>query len=287
LLLGRLIIQPLTSEGIPPNDLYAVTVGLHVGGAVLYALAYYSRALALVKKYTTSFRTRLSHYLYPTTKYLLGLLYLGAATCILPVIFSLLAELYIHVPLYEYLSSEPEGEQQPESNVSHFMTLPPSIFLLQTWTVGLVLVRVILREGLGDPETSRPARAIKAITRRGYLEPDVRLATRALLVPAMILASALWVAPLALGRILNFVLDVSDVHQRATIYRYSYPGLAVMLVSTYLMLAMKRRIAIWRTKIRDEVYLIGERLHNYQETRESHAKGKNNPKVRSERVEVG
>jgi E3 ubiquitin-protein ligase MARCH6 len=287
LLLGRLILRPLASDGVPPNDLYALTIGLHMGGAVLYAIAYYSTARAWAKEHTASLRARLSFYLYPTVKYLLGLLYLGAAACVLPVVFSLLAELYIHVPLYEYLSSAPETQELPAPNTSYFMTLPPTIFLLQTWTVGLVLVRVILREGLGDPETSQPARAIKAIVRRGYLHPDVGLATRALLIPATISATALWLAPLVLGRIINFILDVSDADRRAEIYRYSYPILAGQVVLLYGLLAMKHRIAVWRTKIRDEVYLIGERLHNYQETKESNSKGKSTRNVRSERVEVG
>lgn len=287
LLLGRLILQPLASEGVPPNDLYALTIGLHVGGAVLYAIAYYGTARAWAKEHTASLRARLSFYLYPTAKYLLGLLYLGAAACILPVVFSLLAELYIHIPLYEYLSSGSETQELAEPSTSYFMTLPPTIFLLQTWTVGLVLVRVILREGLGDPETSQPARAIKAIVRQGHLHPDVGLATRALLIPATIAATALWLAPLVLGRIINYILDVSDADRRAEIYRYSYPILAGQGVLIYVLLAMKHRIAVWRTKIRDEVYLIGERLHNYQETRESNSKGKSNRNVRSERVEVG
>lgn len=287
LLLGRIILHPLTSDEVPPNDLYALTIGLHVGGTVLYAIAYYGRAQVWVKENTSRLRARLSFYIYPTAKYLLGLLYLGAATCILPVIFSLLAELYIHVPVYEYLSSPSDSQGLPESDASYFMTLPPTIFLLQTWTVGLVLVRLMLREGLGNPETSRPARAIKAIVRRGYLDPDVPLATRALLIPAILLASSLWLAPLVLGRILNFILDVRGARDRATVYRYSYPVLAGMVVSTYLILAMKRRIGVWRSKIRDEVYLIGERLHNYQETRESSAQGKSKRNVRSERVEVG
>jgi E3 ubiquitin-protein ligase MARCH6 len=287
LLLGRLILQPLASDGIPPNDLYALTIGLHMGGAVLYAAAYYSTARSWANEHTTNIRARLSSYLYPTVKYLLGLLYLGIAACILPVVFSLLAELYIHIPLYDFLSSESDTQELPESNISYFMTLPPTIFLLQTWTVGLVLVRVILREGLGYSEFSQPARAIKAIVRRGYLHPDVGLATRALLIPATILTTALWLAPLALGRIINFLLDVSDVNRRAEIYRQSYPILAGQVILIYAVLAMKHRIAVWRTKIRDEVYLIGERLHNYQEIRESNAKGKGNRNVRTERVEVG
>jgi E3 ubiquitin-protein ligase MARCH6 len=287
LLIGRAIIQPFASSDIPPNDLYALTIGLHVCGAGLYAIAYYQNARAWLKEHTTSVQARLSFYLYPTTRYLLGLLYLGTATCVLPLIFSLLAELYIHIPLYEYLSSDSEPQELPASSASYFMTLPPTIFLLQTWTVGLVLVRVILREGFGDPETSRPARAIKAITRHGYLNPNVKLATRALFLPATLLAAVLWLAPLALGRILNFLLEIDDAHQRAVVYRYSYPCLASMVMSIFILLAMKRRIAIWRTKIRDEVYLIGERLHNYQETRESNAKGKGSTKVRTERVEVG
>lgn len=287
LLIGRAIIRPLSSNDFAPNDLYALTIGMHVCGALLYAIAYYGKARAWVKEHTASVQVRIRFYLYPTAKYVLGLLYLGAAACVLPVVFSLLAELYIHVPMYAFLSSDWESQQIPELNASYFMTLPPTIFILQTWTVGLVLARVMLREGLGDPESSRPARAVKAIIRQGVFTPDVKLASRALILPTVLLASVLWLAPLALGRLLNTFFEVEDVYQRAAIYRCSYPGSAAMVGSIYLMLAMKRRLVMWRTKIRDEVYLISERLHNYQETREGNAKAKSEAKIRTERVEVG
>jgi E3 ubiquitin-protein ligase MARCH6 len=304
LLLGRWILQPLTSDGKPPNDLFAVTVGLHVAGLVIYAIAYCYRAIVWAREHTTTHRAQL----YPIAKYLLGLLYLGAACCILVVVSSLLLELYIHVPLQELLISEMEPEELPEisrspigtfsrstlqslraheSNGPHKLVLPPTIFLLQSWTVGLLLLRVLLRPALANPDTSRAARAIKAIVRRGYLHPDVGLATRALLIPATILASAAALAPLALGRMAIFMLDVTDEDDRAHIYRCSFPVVAGQVVLVFTLLALKRRVGRWRSKIRDEVYLVGERLHNYQETRESLPTLTNSRSARSERVEVG
>ena len=307
LLLGRSILQPLTSDGKPPNDLFAVTVGLHVSGAVFYAIAYCYRAIAWAKEHITTQRARLSLHLYPTAQYLLGLLYLGAACCILVGWGSLLLELYIHVPLQEFLISEMEPGELPEishtrigtlsrstlealqtheSNGPHKLVLPPTIFLLQTWTVGLVLLRVMLRHGLASPDTSRAARAIKAIVRRGYLHPDVSLATRALLIPATILTTAAGLAPLALGRMAIFMLDVTDASDRAHIYRYSFPVVAGQVALVFTLLALKRRMGKWRSKIRDEVYLVGERLHNYQDTKESPPTIRNDRSVLNEKVEV-
>ena len=110
LLLGRWILQPLTSDGKPPNDLFAVTVGFHVAGLVIYAIAYCYRAIVWAREHITTHRAQL----YPIAKYLLGLLYLGAACCMLVVVSSLLLELYIHVPLQELLISEMEPEELPE-----------------------------------------------------------------------------------------------------------------------------------------------------------------------------
>ena len=83
------------------------------------------------------------------------------------------------------------------------------------------------------------------------------------------------------------MLDVTDEDDRAHIYRCSFPVVAGQVVLVFTLLALKRRVGRWRSKIRDEVYLVGERLHNYQETRESLPTLTNSRSARSERVEVG
>lgn len=50
-------------------------------------------------------------------------------------------------------------------------------------------------------------------------------------------------------------------------YRYSYPGILGDATAGVVAWAVARAFKGWRQRIRDEVYLIGERLHNFGERR--------------------
>jgi hypothetical protein len=59
-------------------------------------------------------------------------------------------------------------------------------------------------------------------------------------------------------------------------YRLAYPATAGVLSGLYWLWQARIRLAAWRSVVRDEVYLVGERLHNYAtEGKEKHdEKGK-------------
>ena len=47
------------------------------------------------------------------------------------------------------------------------------------------------------------------------------------------------------------------------IYRLSFPFMALSVAATFSMLSMFGVFRTWKVRIRDEAYLIGERLHNF------------------------
>lgn len=53
--------------------------------------------------------------------------------------------------------------------------------------------------------------------------------------------------------------------QKVRIYRYVYPAVLAMAFCSWLVWLMIGMVRVWRSRIRDEVYLIGERLHNFGE----------------------
>jgi len=63
----------------------------------------------------------------------------------------------------------------------------------------------------------------------------------------------------------NAIVGVQEPELRMKLYRYAYPGLMASVLATYCAVLLKRQIGVWRVRIRDEVYLIGERLHNFGE----------------------
>ena len=127
-------------------------------------------------------------------------------------------------------------------------------------------IRVTLRF-----QNSKPARALRALVASynngaSWWYPDTKLATRAFILPITVLTLVALMAPLGLGWILNhtwFYGARSGIE--AVVYRYSYPGVLFLLLLYIFGRVLRRAVSRWRTRIRDEVYLVGERLHNLGE----------------------
>jgi len=269
LLLGRSIITYVAQIDQSPNDLYAFTVGLHLCGAIAYAAVYYRPCkdwiVAKASAYFADTRQILPN-LKSGVLRLLGLMYISTTFgIVLPFIFSVISELYFLMPLYTYLTSNSRSDTPEDANGSS-SRLPTTIHILQTWTLGLLYLRLALRfvTGYANGQT-RAATAIRAILRNGILHPDVRLATRAFVVPALTVSALLLAAPQGLGWMVNAIVGVQEPELRMKLYRYAYPGLMAGVLATYCAVLLKRQIGVWRVRIRDEVYLIGERLHNFGE----------------------
>ncbi|PBP17185.1 RING finger membrane protein, partial [Diplocarpon rosae] len=139
---------------------------------------------------------------------------------------------------------------------------PHIMHLVQSWTLGLLYVKLTTRLILWH-EDSRPAQSLRAITRNGYFDPDARLATRGFILPVTLaLSSALWY-PWCFAKVatLTVLKDTPEIHLVA--YRYAYPMCLCLCAIGYALYILLGWMRDWRMKIRDEVYLIGERLHNF------------------------
>ncbi len=287
--LGRKSILLITQSTRPPNDLYAFSVGLYICGIVAYAFSYYK----LCKDWISG---KIQHYfkdtnealprLWSSAAYFSGLAYMGITFgFILPFLFSTLVELYFVTPLHTYLTST----YNPQHPAYISAVLPPTIHVIQTWTLGLVYLRVILRAVTNHSDAqTRAATAIRSILRKGFWHPDVRLATRAFILPSLVLSFILLVAPLGLGWTMNATLRQPEL--QAKVYRYAYPGILAVALALYCALLLKRQVGVWRTRIRDDVYLIGERLHNFGEAQRRQHKVKGKARVAdravSERLQI-
>jgi E3 ubiquitin-protein ligase MARCH6 len=88
-----------------------------------------------------------------------------------------------------------------------------------------------------------------------------------LVLPIIILTTAAITLPLSFGFIARWTVFYTYDKVQPNIYRYAYPTTLLILLSVWAVNLVMRRVALWRTNIRDEVYLIGERLHNFSEKR--------------------
>ncbi|KAL9622848.1 MAG: hypothetical protein Q9160_002774 [Pyrenula sp. 1 TL-2023] len=293
LTLGRRVIATMVPGMAPINDLYAVSLGVNLclccfGGITFGPIAVKALASKLPsgKLSFTDAMLRLRS----SITHIVGLGYLVLAFAFaLPLLFSVTAEMYFFLPLHTYMNSI------AGTHYGQLAEKSPTIYIIQSWVLGLLYTRCVYRLATTYPSRhSRAAIAIRAITRKGIHNPDVALATRAFLLPACCLCGFLLVLPAPLGWILNhprigpFGFQSQDIQDK--ISNYSYPGLLGLAIAAWCAILVKRALGRWRMRIRDEVYLIGERLHNFGEQR-SGVKPRREGPVRTNsvttRVDVG
>ncbi|EAW06368.1 E3 ubiquitin-protein ligase SSM4 [Aspergillus clavatus NRRL 1] len=253
LVIGRKVMSSCFPNR-PLNDVYAFSMGICTVGTVAYLTLYCRACFTFVKD-------RLGPYIRSPRQALLGfsngaldvmrLVYIFLAfSVVLPSLFALVMELYVLIPVHTYLGAA-------QAHVIHFV---------QDWTLGVLYVQMAIKFALWH-STSRPAAALNGVFRDGWLKPNVRLATRAILLPVTLLVTVAVALPLSFGFALNSTVYRVTPDIQAKVYRYAFPATLLMSFVGWLGYLVRRQVDIWRVNIRDDVYLIGERLHNFREKR--------------------
>jgi E3 ubiquitin-protein ligase MARCH6 len=157
-----------------------------------------------------------------------------------------------------------------------------TLHILQDYCLGLLYLRLAARFLLAPPTdrtTSRAAEAFRRVTAKGYTDPDVRLATRYLILPASVLSVLMLLGPVVLARTALVAVQSSALPMEGLlpglnsaelvtlIYRFSYPATAGLVIVLLGLSTLGGMLGRWRARIKDEVYLVGERLHNFGEAR--------------------
>ncbi|KAL9112548.1 MAG: hypothetical protein Q9227_003119 [Pyrenula ochraceoflavens] len=282
LTVGRSVLKVLLASGERVNDLHALSLGINVCAALVGMMRYVPRkvvtAIAKFKSQRTSLGQAVSRS-HSLIVYSLGLMYLVAAfVVVLPLVISVTVELYLVLPMQMYLNSNISTWATSSSFTEDPTTSAPVIHLIQTWTLGLLYTRCLYHLATHYPSpTSRVALAVNAITRDGIFEPNVTLATRAFIVPCLFACAFLLVTPWTMANALTRhypgYFDNGPYNARAKMMCYAYPAVLGLAVAGYCAVLLKRSLGKWRMRIRDEVYLIGERLHNFGEAK-TNSKGR-------------
>jgi E3 ubiquitin-protein ligase MARCH6 len=255
LVFGRMIFSSIIPNHLRMNDVYAFSIGIYILGGLAYGAIWFENAISSFKRTAISDTQSPNQLLHRTIKVstrIARLIYTYTAFAfLLPSLCAILTEFYIIIPIHTYFAAD-------EQHVIHF---------IQDWTLGVLYVKMAGRLILWYSQ-SRPAEALRAIVRRGWLDPDARIATRCFILPATVIMVGALVVPVPLGYVVNklWFREASEATQ-SQVYRYSYPTVLVAIMVICLAYLMGLMLKGWRQKIRDEVYLIGERLHNFGERR--------------------
>jgi len=266
LVFGRQIFSTLIPNHIRKNDVYAFSIGIYILGSVLYLILHarhfldnLSTTLSLTADTPGNVSRQLKIAAERTAKFVWTY---SAFVLLLPTLFAFILEFYIILPLHTYFSPT-------ETHTIHFV---------QSWTLGLLYVKLTTRLIQFYPE-SRLANSLRLTVRHGYLNPDARLATRSFIFPATLCLSMALIWPWVIARLAVFTVfqDLGE-EQRVLVYRYVYPAVLAGLGFLYLLYLLAEGVRGWRMRIRDEVYLIGERLHNFGESKAGNGSG-NRPAI--------
>ncbi|KAJ4391670.1 hypothetical protein N0V93_005289 [Gnomoniopsis smithogilvyi] len=262
LIFGRTMFRLFIPAYVRTNDIYAFSIGMYILGSAAYFAFRIRDTYHKVRDWMRnaasglldqeSFRraaaiaTRAAKLIY-TYSFLLVL-------C--PFMVSSLMELYILIPLDTYMY----GSVVPTSSDA---AVEPrhTIRVMQSWTIGIIYLKLAARFPL--------AAATRAILRRGWLEPDVKVLTRAFVVPGLSLWCAAVFGPLMLAKTAiwyNAGAEVAkslDDASAVLVYRFCFASALLCAIALTILRSIFGVFRSWRVRIKDEAYLIGERLHNF------------------------
>ena len=282
--------------GVQINDIYAYTLGAYTLSGVLFVAMKSKQVMHQVREKAQAIELRVWLTKAATIvlqffkcAYVYG--FLGIA---LPTFFAFVLQFYIILPLHTYLVASAHEEATLNATIINNSAtnltsqtfnqtdftpaeLPKgpwlanhNIHMLQDFALGLLYCRIVSRTIVSAP-SSRAAEAFRRITAAGYLNPNVRLATRFLIIPSLILATMTFALPpliayssITVASNTGFAV-MQDPEVQTLVYRYSYPCAGALVGAVLAVLEIARATERWRSRVRDEVYLVGERLHNFGE----------------------
>ncbi len=284
LLFGRRLFRMLLPADVRTNDIYAFSIGIYVLGSAAY-LAFHLRTVAELvqsgahRAAAAVSRSALSAVL-TAARVAMRAAKLAYAYFFLVVVFPLLAtalvELYVLIPLHTYMDA-PVSFVAPSSGSGADISRH-TVRIIQSWTLGLLYLKVAARTVTSWYPETRLASAIRAVLRRGHLDPDAQLLTRAFVVPGLVLAAVALGLPLVLADAAVGMWLQSAAAAAATdvagaappspadirvVYRLSFPFVALIALLGWSVWGMVGVFGTWKMRIRDEAYLVGERLHNF------------------------
>ncbi|KAJ6786646.1 hypothetical protein PWT90_03586 [Aphanocladium album] len=278
LVVGRMIFKALIPDHVRTNDIYAFSIGIYLLGAFSY-LAIHSRSvLGKVQGWIASAREevtngRAASRTFSAVVHGLQLVYtyffLGI---VLPLLLALLVELYVAVPLHTYMNP-PTAATLGAAKLDHVSQGRHTVRLTQVWTLGLLYMKLGSRMITSLFPETRAALAVRTVLRRGWQRPDVGVFTRAFVIPGLAIAVvAIFAPPFVAKYLVEYQISAylskagetaEEMAKLAIFYRYSYPGAAVLLVMLKNAMILANVFNKWTSGVRDEAYLIGERLHNF------------------------
>jgi E3 ubiquitin-protein ligase MARCH6 len=183
-------------------------------------------------------------------------------------------ELYLILPFHTAVQAVARGGGEVPQGVDA-VDARQTVRIIQSWTLGVIYLKLATRVVTERHQDTRLAMAMQAVLRRGMLEPDVGVLTRVFVVPGVVLGCVAVFGPVAAMRALltrGYLDSYADGPASVvTLHRMAYPAATLVVFVLWLCWRALAVFNRWTVRIKDEAYLIGERLHNFGVTSTSPA----------------
>lgn len=304
LVFGRFVFKMLIPDHIRTNDIYAFSIGIYILGSAMYAVLHARTMYGRAKSWTSATinsasnreaARRVSNVIMRAMNLIYAYFFL---LVVFPILVTSLMELYILIPLNTYMYSgallvQSQAPPAGGSTVQSVVEISPrhTVRVIQSWTIGVLYLKLGARAINSWYRDTRLSAAVRAVLRRGWLEPDISILTRAFVVPGLTLWALAVAIPLLAMRMLvatygipvHAILVATGVQSSALAaaeanirdnpaladaalviaYRLSFPAAAGSIAAMASLWSVVGVFRGWKVRIRDEAYLIGERLHNF------------------------
>ncbi|CAM1505049.1 Fc.00g106860.m01.CDS01 [Cosmosporella sp. VM-42] len=278
LVFGRMMFTLLIPEHIRTNDIYAFSIGVYVLGSLAWSLYHWRPIWGNIKKWAAVAHQTVAdgyagHHIASVVVHGAKLVYAYFFLLVVfPILVSTIMELYLTIPLHTYMYP-PTAATIEASRAGGPETTRHTVRVIQSWTLGLLYLKLGARMVTTLFFPSRLAAAVRAILRPGWLHPDIKVLTRAFVIPGILCLSVAIVGPpFITSKLLEYgvlsgvqpgINEAAEAARLVIMYRQSYPVVALAVLLVKNTIALVSVFNGWTARIRDEAYLIGERLHNF------------------------
>lgn len=247
-----IIVDDLVADAVPavvptskPHELYTAAIGIYLCWLISKGIAL---AVNLFPQGRTAIVEKFKHWCSVAVSYGLAAVIFVLMLGVVPLMFGLLLELVVVVPLRVPLNQT------------------PVLFLWQDWALGVLYTKIACALIFMGPEWGLK-RAIEQAYRDGLREMDLKFIIRELATPVISCFGLALAVPYVIA---HSIMPIFFAHQmtRVLIARRIYPFFLIIIIICAIIVFQIKQFKKLYVAIKNDKYLVGKRLVNYDHQRQ-------------------
>lgn len=231
-----------TDEKTPsrPHELYTAAMGTYLCWILSRGIAI---AVNLFPQGRAAVVQKIKHWISVAGSYAMAAIIFVLMLGVVPLLFGLLLELVVIVPLRVPLDQT------------------PILFLWQDWALGVLYTKIACALTLMGPDWSLK-RAIERAYHDGLREIDLKFIIRELACPVITCFGLALAVPYVIAHSIIPIFIMSP-HTRVLIARRIYPSFLIITILNGIVIFQIKQFKKLYVAIKNDKYLVGQRLVNY------------------------